>query len=402
EDRNGNSPTRRTEYQFLGNPAWAFDDETEMMRPKTRTWSQWRGYERVRTFIGSAPDKRSQTETLFFRGLDGDRATPTGGKKSVKVTDSEGNQIADHRLYAGQTREVLAYNGEGGALEAATTYTPWIHGPTATRVRKGATAEEDIEPQQSFVQQTTNVNSRILLSDGRGWRRTAMETKYDTRGFAQSVSNKGDIADPADDSCSRYEYDADETHWIIARQKRVETVAKACDATGVQRPADVTSDIRMSYDTAGNVKSTESLTGYSGSTPLYQVDGSATFDAYGRPKTSTDVFGKVTKLDYTPASGQIVTKVVTTNSAGHTQTTETDQGRGSILAKQDTNGRRQVMQYDGLGRLLKVWSPDRDPLSKSPDGEFSYDVRTDGPVVITNKSLLDDGTYRTSYDIYDS
>ncbi|MFF0214039.1 RHS repeat-associated core domain-containing protein [Streptomyces vinaceus] len=402
EDRNGNSPTRRTEYEFLGNPAWAYDDETEMMRPKTRTWSQWRGYEKVRTFIGQAPDKRSMTETLFFRGLDGDRLSPSGGKKSVKVKDSEGNEMADHRLYAGQTREVLAYNGEGGALEAATTYTPWLYGPTATRQRKGAVPEEDIEPQQSFVQQTTGVNSRILLSDGRGWRRTAMSTTYDNRGFAQSVSNLGDVADPSDDSCTRYEYDEDQTRWIIARQKRVETVAKACDAANVQRPADVTSDARMYYDAAGNLKSTESLSGYNGSTPVYQTDGSATFDAYGRMKTTTDVFGKTSKVDYTPASGQIVTKVVTTNSAGHTQTTETDQGRGSVLAKQDTNGRRQVMQYDGLGRLLKVWSADRDPLSKSPDGEFSYDVRTDGPVVISNKSLLDDGTYRTSYDIYDS
>ncbi|MET9465142.1 toxin C-terminal domain-containing protein [Streptomyces sp. NPDC006544] len=402
EDRNGNSPTRRTEYQFLGNPAWAFDDETETMRPKTRTWSQWRGYERVRTFIGSAPDKRSQTETLFFRGLDGDRLAPSGGKKSVKVKDSEGNEIADHRLYAGQTREVLAYNGEGGALEAATTYTPWIYGPTATRLRKGATADEDLEPQQAFVQQTTNVNSRILLSEGRGWRRTAMETKYDNRGFAEWVSNKGDVADPSDDSCTRYEYDSDETRWIIARQKRVENVAKACDAATVQRPADVTSDSRMYYDAAGNLKSAESLSGYSGGNPVYTTDGSATFDVYGRMKSSTDVFGKTSKVDYTPASGQIVTKVVTTNSAGHTSTTETDQGRGSVLVKQDTNGRRQVMQYDGLGRLLKVWSPDRDPLSKSPDGEFSYDVRTDGPVVISTKSLLDDGTYRTSYDIYDS
>ncbi|MFD4241107.1 RHS repeat-associated core domain-containing protein [Streptomyces sp. NPDC058525] len=402
DDRNGNSPSRRTEYEFIGDPAWAFDDETEMMRPKTRTWSQWRGYERVRTFIGQAPDKRSQTETLFFRGLDGDRATPAGGTRSVKVKDSEGVEMADHRLYAGQTREVLAYNGEGGALEAATTYTPWLHGPTATRLRKGETTAEDIEPQQAFVQQTTGVNSRILLSDGRGWRRTAMTTKYDARGLAEWVSNRGDVADPSDDSCSRYWYDADETRWIIARQKRVETVAKACDATGVQKPADVTSDIKMSYDAAGNVKSTESLTGYSGGNPTYQVDGSATFDAYGRPKTSTDVFGKTTKLDYTPASGQIVTKVVTTNHLGHSQTTETDQGRGSILAKQDTNGRRQVMEYDSLGRLSKVWSPSRNPQNKSPNGMFSYDVRTDGPVVITNKALLDDGTYRTSYDIYDS
>ncbi|MFF2571040.1 polymorphic toxin-type HINT domain-containing protein [Streptomyces sp. NPDC058084] len=402
EDRNGNSPTRRTEYEFVGDPAWAYDDETEMMRPKTRTWSQWRGYERVRTYIGVAPDRRSQTETLFFRGLDGDRATPAGGTRSVKVKDSEGNEIPDHRLFAGQTREVLAYDGEGGPLEAATTYTPWLHGPTATRLRKGAVPEEDIEPQESYVQQTSDVASRILLSDGRGWRRTAMHTEYDARGFAQSVSNRGDTADPSDDSCTRYEYDEDPARWIIARQKRVESVAKACDATNVSRPADVTSDVRMHYDAAGNVQSTESLSDYANGSPVYTTNGSAEYDAYGRPTATTDVFGKVTRTAYTPSSGQIVNKVVTTNPLGHTKTTETDQGRGSVLTETDVNGRKQVMRYDALGRLLKVWSPDRDPLSKSPDGEFSYDVRTDGPVVITNKALLDDGTYRTSYDIYDA
>ncbi|MEV7279498.1 polymorphic toxin-type HINT domain-containing protein [Streptomyces sp. NPDC093111] len=402
EDRNGNSPTRRTEYQFLGDPAWAYDDETEMMRPKTRTWSQWRGYERVRTLIGVAPDRRSQTETLFFRGLDGDRATPSGTTRSVKVKDSEGNELPDHRLFAGQTREVLAYDGEGGPLEAATTYTPWLHGPTATRLRKGAVPEEDIEPQQAFVQQTSDVASRILLSDGRGWRRTAMHTEYDDRGFAQSVSNRGDVADPSDDSCTRYEYDEDPARWIIARQKRVESVAKTCDAPSVARPEDVTSDVRMHYDAAGNVQSTESLSGYANGNPVYTTNGSAEYDAYGRPTATTDVFGKVTRTAYTPASGQIVTKVATTNPLGHTKTTETDQGRGSVLVETDVNGRKQVMRYDALGRLLKVWSPDRDPQTKSPDGEFSYDVRTDGPVVITNKALLDDGTYRTSYDIYDA
>ncbi|MFI1147442.1 polymorphic toxin-type HINT domain-containing protein [Streptomyces sp. NPDC020817] len=396
EDRNGNSPTRVTEYQYLGTPAWAYDDETETMRPNTRTWSQWRGYERVRTLIGAAPDKRSLTETLYFRGLDGDRAAPSGGKRSVKVKDSEGKEIADHRLFAGQTREVLAYNGEGGALEAATTYTPWLHGPTATRLREG------IEPLQAFVRGTTDVASRTLLSEGRGWRRNAQQTELDEQGKPLTVSDLGDLADPKDDSCTRYEYESDDSLWIIGREKRIETVGKACDAKDVKRPDDVISDARLSYDAVGNVVRSESLSGYANGKPQYTLDGSLTFDAYGRPKTTTDVFGKVTKIDYTPAAGQIVTKVVTTNPLGHTDTTETDLGRGSILAKQDTNGRRSVMQYDALGRLAKAWSPDRDPVAKSPDAEFTYDVRPDAPVVITTKSLVDDGSYRSSYEIFDS
>ncbi|QEU81733.1 RHS repeat-associated core domain-containing protein [Streptomyces subrutilus] len=396
EDRNGNSPTRVTEYEYLGTPAWAYDDETEMMRPNTRTWSQWRGYERVRTYIGAAPDKRSQTETLFFRGLDGDRATPAGGKRTVKVKDSEGKELTDHRLFAGQTREVLAYNGEGGALEAATTYVPWLSGPGASRAREGA------EPLESYVRGTTNVASRILLSDGRGWRRTSQDTAFDAQGMPQSVSDLGDVADSTDDSCTRYEYESDLTLSIIGREKRIETVGKACDAKNVARPDDVITDARISYDALGNVVRSESLSGYADGKPVYTTDGTLTFDAYGRPKTTTDVFGKVSKIDYTPSAGQIVTKVVTTNPLGHTDTTETDLGRGSILAKEDANGRRSVMAYDALGRLTKAWSPDRDPAAKSPDAEFAYDVRPDGPVVITTKSLLDDGTYRSSHEIFDS
>ncbi|MEU7063114.1 RHS repeat-associated core domain-containing protein [Streptomyces sp. NPDC046161] len=396
EDRNGNSPTRVTEYQYLGTPAWAYDDETEAMRPHTRTWSQWRGYERVRTLIGAAPDKRSQTETLYFRGLDGDRAAPSGGKRSVKVKDSEGKEIADHRLFAGQTREVLAYNGEGGGLEAATTYTPWLYGPTASRAREG------IEPMEAYVRGTTNVSSRILLSDGRGWRRTSQDSVFDRRGLVQSVSDLGDVSDPKDDSCTRFEYDSDEAQWIIGRQRRIETTGTSCEVKDVKRPEDVVSDARIFYDGVGNVTRTESLSGYSDGRPVYTSDGSVTFDAYGRPKTTTDVFGKVTKIDYTPAAGQIVTKVVTTNSLGHTETVESDLGRGSVLSKRDTNGRGTAMRYDALGRLSKAWSPDRDPATKSPDAEFAYDVRRDGPVVITTKSLLDDGTYRSSYEIFDS
>ncbi|ROQ93870.1 intein/RHS repeat-associated protein [Streptomyces sp. 2132.2] len=396
EDRNGNSPTRVTRYQYLGSPAWAYDDETEAMRANTRTWSQWRGYERVRTLIGEAPDKRAMTESVFFRGLDGDRATPSGGRRSVKVKDSEGNEVADHRLFAGQTREVLAYDGEGGKLEAATTYMPWLHGPTASRAREG------IEPMEAYVRGTAKVASRILLSDNRGWRRTAQDTVFDDRGLPKTVSDLGDVADPKDDSCTRFEYESDESLWIIGRQKRIESLGKACDATDVKRPEDVISDARVYYDAVGNVTRTESLSGYAGGQPVYVTDGSVTFDAYGRPKTTTDAFGKVTKVDYTPAADQIVTKTVSTNPLGHTQTMETDRGRGSILAKTDTNGRRTVMQYDGLGRVSKAWSPDRNPDTKSPDAEFGYDVRPDGPVVISTKSLLDDGTYRSSYEIFDS
>ncbi|MEU9032686.1 RHS repeat-associated core domain-containing protein [Streptomyces sp. NPDC048383] len=148
----------------------------------------------------------------------------------------------------------------------------------------------------------------------------------------------------------------------------------------------------------------ESLASYDGATPKYTLTGASTHDAYGRQTSTTDVYGKVTRIEYTPASAGIVTKVVTTNALGHTSTNELDPGRGLPLAQEDANKRRNALQYDSLGRLIKAWSPERNPITQSPNAEFSYDIRPgspDAPVIITNKYLMDSGNYRTRYDLYD-
>jgi RHS repeat-associated protein len=397
EDRNGTSPTKETNYHYLGAPAWAYDDESENVDDRVRTWSQWRGYEKVRTLVGVAPDKRSQVDTVYFRGMDGDRMpSATGGRRSVKVKDSEGGEITDHELYSGQAREVLYYNGEGGALESATLYTPWLHGPTATRRRQG----DGASPLQAWVQQTIRTASRTVLSDGRGQRRTAVEHVFDDVGRVKSTTDHGDLSRTTDDSCTRYEYFSDPVKWMWA-PKRVETLAKTCTATDIKRPDDVVSDKLIHYDANGNVNKGESLSGYTDGKPSYTLTGTTTVDSYGRPTSTTDLDGNVTRTEYTPASGAVVTKIVTTNALGHTSTDELDPGRSLPVAQEDANKRRSVMQYDALGRMTKVWSPDRDAATMLPDAEFGYTVTPDGPVVITNKKLLERGDYRVGYDIYD-
>ncbi|MGW5846550.1 polymorphic toxin-type HINT domain-containing protein [Streptomyces sp. NPDC055254] len=400
ENPNGMSPTKETNYQYVGTPAWAYDEESEQLSEKARTWSQYRGYERVRTLVGAAPDPRSQVEVLYFRGLDGDKApSQPGGKRSVKVKDSEGGEIADHKLFAGQTRETLYFHGEGGALESASVTTPMVKGPTATRKRSDGAA-----PLESWIIGTEKVSSRTVLSDNRGQRRTAVEHTYDGRGRVTKTTDRGDLGKTTDDVCALYEYKDDATKWMFALQSRVETLSKACDATDIARPADVVSDTRVEYDAVGNVAKGESLASYDGGKPTYTLTGSSTHDAYGRITSATDVYGAVTRTAYTPATGGIVTKVTTTNQLGHTTVSDVDPGRGLPLVQEDANKRRVTMQYDPLGRLLKAWSPDRDPGSVTPDAEFSYDIRpgsADAPVVITNKILLESGNYRTRYDLYD-
>ncbi|MFF5253846.1 RHS repeat-associated core domain-containing protein [Streptomyces leeuwenhoekii] len=398
QDKSDLSTAKEVAYEYVGKPAWAWDDDSEVLSEKARTWNQWRGYQKVRTLQGVAPDKRSLVENVYYRGMHGDRLpSATGGKRAVQITDSEGGTTEDLEQYAGQVRETLYYNGEDGPLESATLYTPGRQGPTATRKRT-----DGAEPLEAWVNTPAKAASRTILSGSRGQRRTAVEHTYGSYGLVKETTDRGDLAKSDDDTCTRYEYLTGSVTWMPALQTRVETLAKACDAASVSRPADVVSDIRVHYDDKGNVIKGESLSSYEGSTPKYTLTGEVKVDAYGRPASVTDVYGHTTTTAYSPAADSIPTKITTTNVLGHSSAVELDPGRGLVLAEEDTNKRRSVMQYDALGRLTKTWSPDRDPATTIPDAEFGYDVRSDGrPTVITNKKLLENGTYRTSYDLYD-
>ncbi|MET9855282.1 polymorphic toxin-type HINT domain-containing protein [Streptomyces sp. NPDC006450] len=401
EDRNGNSPTKITNFEYVGAPAWAFDDDNELSKPELRTWSQWRGYERVRTRVGN-PDEGapSLSETYYFRGMDGDRLPV--GTRSVELVDSEGGRIRDTEEFNGQIRETLYYRGDTSALDSATVYTPWLGEATATRARDG------IAPQVARVQQTTKVTSRTLLSDGRGWRRTATENTFDRYGLQLTNSDSGDLSTEADDTCTRTTYAPIAAKNMLSLVGRTETVATACNAT-VLRPQDVIGDRITRYDGSGNFTSGSVLDGYVDGAPRYQTNGSVTVDEYGRPKTVTDIYGVTTTSTYFPAAGEIASRIETVNghatvtgpALGRKTVVELDPGRGLPLIQTDGNGRRTVTQYDALGRMARAWSPDRDPGTQSPDAEFAYDVRTDGPVVVTTRRLQENGGYSTQYELFD-
>ncbi|MGY3850667.1 polymorphic toxin-type HINT domain-containing protein [Streptomyces hydrogenans] len=396
EDKNGTSPTREVNYTYLGTPAWAYDDASELTNKPARTWSVYRGYGEVRTVQGVAPDVLTRTETLFYRGMDGDLKAD-GTRRDVSITASDNSSVADHRMLAGQAREQRYYNGVGGELHSATITTPYLSGPVAKRDRS-ATGASDLEV---WIQGRKSTSSRTILSDGRGERKTAVEHGYDAEGRLEWTWSKGDTSHTGDDECTRFEYLNDTEKWFKSQQTRVQTTTAACNAPISFGPDNVISDVKVEYDAVGNVVKTLSLSGFSNNLPQYTTEGTATFDAYGRITSATDVYGKTSTTSYTPASGSVATKIVATNTLGHTSTTELEAGRGLPIAQTDSNGRKTVMEYDALGRMKKVWSPDRDSLTTTPDAEFEYTVGRDAPVVITNKRLLEDGTYRTSYDFYD-
>ncbi|WP_433365244.1 polymorphic toxin-type HINT domain-containing protein [Streptosporangium sp. CA-115845] len=391
-DLTGGSPTVRTDYSYLGSPAWAYDDQ-ELVPAARRTWSQWRGYERVQVSRGESTDRRTATEHLFFRGMHGDKQ-PTG-KRTAQVTDSEGTKVDDHWRLNGFERETRYLNGPGGAEQSGTINDPWLHGPTA----EGG-------GDQAYKLDTAKVRSRTKLSTGI-WRRTETQRSYDASGSVTQINDLGDIATATDDQCTRYTYSPNSTAWILGLPSRTETVSVACSATPV-RPADVLGDARMFYDggahgvapTKGDLTMVEELDSYSGAQPQYVAISRNVFDDYGRVTESYDAAGAKTVTAYTPETGGLVTEVTTTNPLGHVEITTLAPERGAMTAQQDANGRRTDLAYDPLGRLTKVWLPGR-TTDQTPNGEFSYNVRTNGPVAVTTKTLRNDGTQTVGHELYD-
>ncbi|NEB69833.1 hypothetical protein G3I39_22680, partial [Streptomyces fulvissimus] len=72
-----------------------------------------------------------------------------------------------------------------------------------------------------------------------------------------------------------------------------------------------------------------------------------------------DAEGNKTTVAFTPATVAVPHTQVTTDPLGHTETTEFDVQRGLSTADIGPNGERVDMEYDPLGRLLKVWDIDR-------------------------------------------
>ncbi|GAA4212761.1 RHS repeat domain-containing protein [Microbispora amethystogenes] len=391
-DLTGGSPMVRTDYVYKGDPAWAYDD-LELAPASRRTWSAWRGYEKVQVVTGEAPDRRTAVEHLFFRGLDGDKQP--SGTRSVQVTDSEGGKVTDHWRLQGFERETRQLDGPDGAEVSATVNDPWLQGPNAT---EGS--------DQAYRLSVAKVRGRSKLSTG-AIRRTETRNSFDTYGSLTSVDDLGDIGTTSDDQCLRNTYARNTGAWILNAVVRSEKVAVACDTTP-RRPDDVLEDVRTYYDggaygaapTKGDVTRTEDLRGYANGQPVYQQAARAVYDAYGRKTESYDAADAKSTTSYTPAADAAPVKTVVTNPLGHTETTALRPEWSVTAAQDDANGRHTELAYDPLGRLAKVWLPDR-PTGQSPSQEFTYTIEQGAPVAVATKTLNNEGGYDVSYEIYD-
>ncbi|WBQ07544.1 RHS repeat-associated core domain-containing protein [Kribbella sp. CA-293567] len=385
-----------TFYEYLGTPAWHFDDN-ELTLLKYRSWGDWRGYSKVNVETGPA-NHRTRTQYTFFRGMHGDYLNPQGtAKKTVSVTDSQGDAMLDALRLNGFTREQITYNGAGGPEVSGTISTPWTK---QTGAGDGAV---------STLLQTKSTSVRTRLSSG-AYRTVGTATEFDDFGMPASVDDLGDIAVANDDRCTRFTYNRNEALQILGTVSREEKVSVGCSATP-NRPTQVISDERSYYDgntdlnaapVDGLVTKVETMSGWSNG-PQYEERSRTTYDSLGRVKETHDGLGRKTSaVTYTPATGGPVTGRAVADAKGYVSSTIIHPAWGATVAEVDPNGRRTDLTYDAFGRLTGVWLPNRSKAGGATASMlFSYLLSKTAPNVVATQELLPNGTYKTSRTLFD-
>ena len=405
-------------------PAWHYND-SPFVPTDERTWSIWRGYQKVTVQTGASTGPRSRTVTTYLQGMHGDRLK-AGGTRSINVPGVDFATLdvpdaVDADQYAGFERQQITYNG--GTPVSVTVNDPWSIS-TATQHKSYA----DIE---AYYVRTGRTLSHTFLTVPKTWRTVSTVTKYDSYGMETAVDKAGDTAKSGDETCTRTWYARNDSKGINSLVSRTRTVGRTCATaeTSLTLPpstasrGDVLSDTATVYDSTTAtgwfvaqtpMKGEAGWTGRASAYPTgstggerppsaWQTTGRTTYDALGRTRTAADTAGNTTTTDYTPVGAGAVTKTVVTNAKGHKVTTFLDGIRGLPLRTYDANSKKTEQTYDGLGRLTGVWLPNRNKDGgQSASTTFAYVLKRGVEPSIATSTIKSSDAVTTSYEIFDS
>ncbi|GAA0541797.1 hypothetical protein GCM10010172_24000 [Paractinoplanes ferrugineus] len=400
-DRTGGATRVLHHYDYIGTPAWHYTDDDGLIDDDAKTWSQWRGYEKVGVTTGD-PGGQTYTESTYFRGMNGDYLTATT-KRSASVKDSRSVLVADDDAYTGMVRETRTLNGPDGAEVSGEINDPVKSAARATRTIAGATVES------RFVN-IEGTHSRVTLDHAPWTRTTYTKTTFDDYGMPTRTDDYGDEAVTGDEQCTATTYEPrNTTLWLTSLPQRIQTYAVGCGQTGgTVAEANVIGDALTLYDshgygvapTKGDVTETDQMIAYNNGSPSYKAVTKSAYDDLGRVVDSWDVLDHHSATAYTPARTGPVTQTVDTNPMGWTTTSIIEPAWGLATATVDVNQLRTTLKYDGLGRLTGMWSPGRS-LSDPADVAYDYLIRTDGVNAVTTSHINPTGGVTKSYTLYD-
>jgi RHS repeat-associated protein len=443
----GTYPEQLTTYTYApSGMAWHYDDN-EVVKPKNRTYGQYRGYAWVETITGDRSvfhydngvkvyDQQTMTKTTYFRGMSQDTPTGTGGT-TVTLTSADGQYSAeDVDALAGQVFETDTYTSATGSLNSASVTIPQIIGPTASRARTGlpALTAQMVVPKAAYTRQAVSY----------GWRKTETDYFYNTTlgqattGMPLQVDDRGEVGATGNIpvcTWNRWVENAGETLVLPAETIKAD---QDCNTAGATQTGQLISDTRTSYDgnawtwdgaspagsqpTNGDVTETSQAAGQTGgvTAPGFVVTQDTSYDSYGRVATVTRTpdstspggasLAQTTTTSYTPSSGalptseSVQTEVTGGSSPTYQTTSETiDPARNLPTETVNAAGLKTDLTYDALGRLTAVWEPNESKAAHAPANEtFSYLISQTGPSVVTTNTLLDNGSYAVSETLYNA
>nr|BAK19873.1 YD repeat protein [Streptomyces rochei] len=426
-DPQGGSEAVQHTYQYTGGGAWHYDEDP-LTPAKERTWSIWRGYQQVTHLTGISGHTQSKETTVYLRGMNGDRVLGSDGKtpaaekrKTSTVTGIKAAEITDSDQYAGFTRETVTYNGD--AEVGGTVNDPWSK-RTATQHKSYADTEA-YYVRTAATHTRTNITSKLTPFD----RVNTVKTTYDDYGMTETVENQGDDAVTGDEKCTRTWYARNDDKGLNSLVSRTRTVAASCTVADSaldlpadsKRAGDVVSDTATVYDdtsatawspsqkpTKGDPTWTGRAKGYgSDDSPLWQKVSTTTYDTLGRPMVVTDAHDTpVSSTTYLPESAGPLTSTVVLDAKLNKTTTVLDFATGAALKVTDPNNKVTESEYDSLGRIVKLWLPNRSKLlGKTPNYVYDYHVTSDESTMswVSTGTLKYDGSgYNTTYELYDS
>ncbi|MFC5827206.1 RHS repeat-associated core domain-containing protein [Nonomuraea insulae] len=375
----GGSPDLVSSYDYLGSPRWT--DPVAYTQPDLApVGSDWRGYQTVRTTrgAGSDPNDYSVTSETFYRGIAGASISHFEGT----VTDARALQ---GQLLQKQTWKLTSTSPRAFAEVESSRY--------EYEVRSSGTGPGVLDP--AFVLQNRE-RSREQVTGG-GWRYTDKKITYNADGLPAKVNDLGQDGVSTDNSCTATTYARNvaggqyftKLPSIVERRAGDDCVAGALYSKSVFL-YDGGSDPATNAPSDGNVTETRlhpSATSISAT--------KATFDAYGRTLTTTDGLNKVTSTTYDPPVGWPINGITTTNPAGHKVTTKYSHGTGLVTSVLDANKKLTEIEYDGLGRSVKLWGTGEPRSGETPTATVAYNIpvagstsQPNGPIKTVMRQLL--------------
>lgn len=424
-DPAGHGETVEHSYAYE-KPAWRYNT-SPFVPSDERTWSNWRGYQKVTALTGAGTGTRTKTVSTFLQGMHKDPrkagGTRTAAVPGIDVAGLDVPDVTDAEQYAGFARQTITY--DGNTPVSATVNDPWS-ARTATQHKSYADTE-------AYYVRTGKATTHTYLTRSKTWRSTSTATTYDSYGMAQRIDSAGDLAKSGDETCTRTWYARNDDVGLTDLTSRIRVVGRPCatSETALSLPAssatrgDVLADTATVYDAPGATatgwtpsqkptRGTETWTGRATGYPATAAGGEraprgwqrtarSTYDALGRPLTVTDAAGEPASTVYTPTGAGVPARTTITNAKGHRTISVLDGVRGLVVHKYDANNRKTEQAYDALGRLRQVWLPDRSAgAGQSASISYTYTLQRGKAPAVGTSTIKSSSTVSTSYEIFDS